>query len=74
MDAYLKRDYSASLASLSAWVESQDIGNPARLRLVRDAVACMARLSEGESRARITDDANLLLSRLGSRDQASAIR
>lgn len=74
MDAYLKRDYPASLASLSSWVESQDTGNPARLRLARDAVACIARLSEGDDRAQITADANALLARLGPRDQASATR
>jgi hypothetical protein len=74
MEAYLKRDYPASLASLSSWVESQDTGNPARLRLARDAVACIARLSEGDDREKITADANALLARLGSSDQASATR
>jgi len=74
MDAYLKRDYPASLASLSSWVESQDTGNPARLRLARDAVACIARLSEGEDREQISANANALLARLGSGDQASATR
>lgn len=74
MEAYLKRDYPASLASLSSWVESQDTGNPARLRLARDAVASIARLSEGDDREKITADANALLARLGSGDQASATR
>ena len=74
MEAYLKRDYPASLASLSTWVESRDTGNPARLRLARDAVACIARLSEGDEREQITADANALLARLGSGDQASATR
>jgi hypothetical protein len=74
MEAYMKRDYPASLASLSTWVASQDTGNPARLRLARDAVACIARLSEGDAREQVTADANALLARLGSGDQASATR
>jgi hypothetical protein len=74
MEAYLKRDYPASLAALASWVESPDIGNPARLRLARDAVACIARLSEGDEREQLTARANALLARLGARDQASATR
>lgn len=67
MDAYLKRDYEASLAELSSWASSRDATVPARLRLVRDAVACIARLAEGDDREKIVADSGALLARLGSR-------
>jgi hypothetical protein len=66
MDAYLKRDYDRSLTELSAWSNSRDAQDPARLRLARDAVACIVRLAEGEQRPRLIADASALLTRLGS--------
>lgn len=66
MDAYLKRDYDQSLTELSAWSNSGDAQNPARLRLARDAVSCIVRLAEGEQRSRLVADASALLTRLGS--------
>jgi len=66
MDAYLQRDYERSLTSLSAWSTSRDAQDPARLRLARDAIACIVRLAEGEQRARLVADASALLTRLGS--------
>ena len=67
MEAYLRRDYRASLDSLSTWAESRDTSNPARLRLARDAIACIARLSEGDAREQVSADATALLARLGAR-------
>jgi hypothetical protein len=67
MDAYLRRDYEVSLDALSRWASSRDSEDPARLRLARDAIACIARLTEGDDRARICADAEALLVRLGSR-------
>jgi tetratricopeptide (TPR) repeat protein len=64
MDAYLRRDYAGSLAGLSAWAASQDVDAASRLRLARDAVACITRLAEGDERARLVADANALLTRL----------
>jgi hypothetical protein len=66
MDAYLRRDYQASLAGLDEWASSADSQSPSRLRLARDAVACITRLAEGDARARIVTDANALLARLSS--------
>ncbi len=66
MDAYLKRDYDRSLTALAAWACSRDVRDPARLRLARDAVACIVRLAEGEQRSRLVSDATALLTRLGS--------
>jgi hypothetical protein len=65
MDAYLKRDSDGSLTALAAWSTSRDAHDPARLRLARDAVACIVRLSDGDQRPRLVTDANTLLSRLG---------
>jgi hypothetical protein len=64
MDAYLRRDYRASLDALSSWASSRDTSNPARLRLARDAVACIAGLSPGESQDSFNAQASELLARL----------
>jgi tetratricopeptide (TPR) repeat protein len=67
MDAYSRRDYAASLGALSTWAGSPDAAAPARLRLARDAVSCIARLAEGDHGSRIAAEAAALLTRLGSR-------
>jgi hypothetical protein len=64
MDAYLRRDYEASLSELGDWSSSRDASAPARLRLARDAVACIARLAEADGAARVAADASGLLARL----------
>jgi hypothetical protein len=66
MDAYVKRDYEASLAALSTWASSPDSGGAGRIRLARDALACIARLSEGEQRAQTATEAGALLARLAA--------
>jgi tetratricopeptide (TPR) repeat protein len=70
MDAYLKRDYEGSLAALASWAASRDAVFPARVRLARDAVACIVRLAEGDERARILADASALLTRIGASSAA----
>jgi hypothetical protein len=64
MDAYLERDYERSLASLVAWSASGDARDETRLRLARDAVACISRLAEGDQRSRLVAEAGRLLTRL----------
>lgn len=71
MDAYLRRDYRASLEALSSWASSRDTSNPARLRLARDAVACIAGLSRGESPESVGTEASDLLARLAPPPTAS---
>jgi len=64
MEAYVARDYAASVRHLSTW-SSAGPPDPSLRGLARDAVASMVQLAEGSDRARISREAAELLTRLG---------
>jgi hypothetical protein len=72
MDAYLRRDYAASVSELSSWASTRDAGAPARRRLARDAISCIAKLAESDGGAGVAADAAALLSRLPAPAEAPA--
>jgi hypothetical protein len=64
MQAYVARNYATSLMHLSTWAAEGPL-DPELVPLARDAVSSIVALAEGDDRARVSNEARSLLTRLG---------
>jgi len=64
MEAYLARDYAATVAHLRDWAGADGSQPPELAQLARDAVKRIGQLAEGDDRQRVARDAAALLEQL----------